>query len=73
MWSKKGRIPGSAQAAKVTAILEELLFCKKKGIKMLVIVTDSDYCYKARKEELELWGQREFENTKGKPLTHAEQ
>ena len=34
---------------------------------------DSDYCYKAGKEELDYWEQRQFTNVKGEALTHAHQ
>ena len=62
---QKGVIPGTAQTAEANAIVEGLLFAKNRKITHIRFVTDSDYCYKAGKEELDYWEQRQFTNVKG--------
>lgn len=68
-----GWVIGSAQTAEVTAILEGLLSCAEKKVRLVGVVTDSDYCYQAGNQELSLWKDREFQAARGQPLAHAEQ
>ncbi|KAE8277286.1 hypothetical protein D5F01_LYC24832 [Larimichthys crocea] len=69
---QKGRVPGSAQAGEVTAILEGLLELEKRKVKTARIITDSYYCAQALKEDLTIWEENGYEGAKGKMVAHQD-
>uniref|UniRef100_A0AAV2M8G8 ribonuclease H n=1 Tax=Knipowitschia caucasica TaxID=637954 RepID=A0AAV2M8G8_KNICA len=69
---QRGRVPGSAQAGEVTAVLEGLLECERRKIKQVLIVTDSYYCAQALRDDLAIWCENGYETAKGKEIVHME-
>ena len=73
LYERTGYVQGSAQTAEVVALQEVLAWADSKKYKVIHIITDSFYCYSGFNEDLKLWEQRDFQNYKGKDLTHAQE
>ena len=70
---RTGYVEGSAQTNEVTALREALAWADSKKYKVIHIITDSYYCYSGFNEDLAFWEQRDFQNYRGKELSHAQE
>lgn len=70
VFKQKGQLAKeeSAQLAEVTAVLNALRHMKATSALTAVLVTDSDYVYKALSEHVDTWKLNGFCTAKGKPL-----
>lgn len=72
-WKDKDSTEGIAQRAEVTALLKALEWAKEKGLEQINWVTDSEYCYNAVTEYLEVWEKNKFVTASKKPLEQEEE